>query len=96
MKSLFIDYSRSRYSTADTPEHATISIRPARRLASIRANSLRSDRVLGGSNKCSPHDEIEAEFILSAVLYSTADNQIYMLNAEADKTIDGFTMMRRF
>ena len=32
------------------PEHAAISIRPARRLAAIRANSLRSDRALGGSN----------------------------------------------
>ena len=78
------------------PEHATISIRPARRLAAIRANSLRLDRAFGGSNQCSPYNEIEAEFMLSAVLYSTADNQIYMLNAEADKTINGFTMMRRF
>ena len=32
------------------PEHATIPIRPAHRLAAIRANSLRSDRALGGSN----------------------------------------------
>ena len=32
--------------------------------------------------------------MLSAVLYSTADNQIYMLNAEADKIINGFAMMR--
>ena len=32
------------------PEHAAISIRPARWLAAIRANSLRSDRALGGSN----------------------------------------------
>ena len=32
------------------PEHATIPIRPARRLAVIRANSLRSDRALGGGN----------------------------------------------
>ena len=31
-------------------EHATIPIRPARWLAAIRANSLRSDRALGGSN----------------------------------------------
>ena len=31
-------------------EHAAILIRPARRLAVIRANSLRSDRALGGSN----------------------------------------------
>ena len=38
------------YSTADTPEHAAVSIRPARWLAAIRANSLRSDRALGGSN----------------------------------------------
>ena len=32
------------------PEHAAIPIRPARWLATIRANSLRSDRALGGSN----------------------------------------------
>ena len=32
------------------PEHATIPIRPARRLAAIHANSLRSDRALGDSN----------------------------------------------
>ena len=32
------------------PEHAAIPIRPARRLAAIRANSLRSDSTLGGSN----------------------------------------------
>ena len=31
-------------------EHAAIPIRPARRLAAIRANSLRSDRTPGGSN----------------------------------------------
>ena len=31
-------------------EHAAIPIRPARRLAAIRENSLRSDRALGGSN----------------------------------------------
>ena len=31
-------------------EHAAIPIRPARWLAAIRANSLRSDRALGGSN----------------------------------------------
>ena len=32
------------------PEHAAIPICPARRLAAICANSLRSDRALGGSN----------------------------------------------
>ena len=32
------------------PEHAAIPIRPARWLAAIRANSLRSDSTLGGSN----------------------------------------------
>ena len=58
------------------PEHASIPIRPARWLATIRANSLRSDRALGGSNQRSPHNEIEAKFMLSAVLYSTADNQM--------------------
>ena len=76
------------------PEHATISIRPARRLAAIRANLLRSDRALGGSNQCSPHDEIEAEFILSAVLYSTADNRIYMAIPKLDYMIDILIMMR--
>ena len=30
--------------------HVAIPIHPARRLAAIRANSLRSDRALGGSN----------------------------------------------
>ena len=58
------------------PEHAAIPIRPAHRLAAIRANSLRSDRALGDSNQRSPHNEIEAKFMLSAVLYSTADNQM--------------------
>ena len=32
--------------------------------------------------------------MLSAELYSTAGNQIYMLNAEADKIINEFAMMR--
>ena len=32
------------------PEHATVPIRPARRLAAIRVNSLCSDSTLGDSN----------------------------------------------
>ena len=48
---LYIYWSFTQSNIAQQiPEHAAIPIRPARRLAAIRANSLRSDRALGGSN----------------------------------------------